>query len=261
MTKAELDDALATVQIMFPPVGLTTIVNGEKLAERKPVREFETTLRTPVGAELKIRDRVAWIRLTSAPDETAHLTMGIPVVAMLEGGDRWHADIGQKVPLNIDRDNVTPPTCGRCDGAADNAHDLLTEADASNDWTTDGVGLQVGAAGRHSAQPPLREKRVAYDMSDPEANKIAVSEGYTLVHGGHLPGGAWKNVKSHGLILPAGQVTPSPKPYMPGQANTRQVEPVEKWTHGMIKIANLAKTIEKTVDADIEVRSSTTLTA
>jgi hypothetical protein len=55
--------------------------------------------------------------------------------------------------------------------------------------------------------PNLRfgAKDVAYDPSDPEANKIAVSEGSTLLHGGHLPKGAWANVKSHGLILPAGR--------------------------------------------------------
>ena len=31
--------------------------------------------------------------------------MGIPVV---ETGDRYHVDVQQKVPLNMDRDNVTP---------------------------------------------------------------------------------------------------------------------------------------------------------
>jgi len=31
--------------------------------------------------------------------------MGIPVV---ETGDRWHYDIGQKVPLTLDRENVPP---------------------------------------------------------------------------------------------------------------------------------------------------------
>ena len=40
------------------------------------------------------------------PGETATLyEMGIPVV---ETGDRYHVDVQQKVPLNMDRDNVTP---------------------------------------------------------------------------------------------------------------------------------------------------------
>ena len=33
--------------------------------------------------------------------------MGIPVVPVDENL-RWHVDIGQKVPLNIERDNLTP---------------------------------------------------------------------------------------------------------------------------------------------------------
>lgn len=31
--------------------------------------------------------------------------MGIPVV---ETGDKWHYDIGQKIPLTLDRENVLP---------------------------------------------------------------------------------------------------------------------------------------------------------
>ena len=59
------------------------------------------------------------------------------------------------------------------------------------------------------------EKRVAYDPSDPEANKLAVSKGYVVVTGSMMSSGAWKNSKAAQAILPAGQITPSPKPYSP----------------------------------------------
>jgi len=55
------------------------------------------------------------------------------------------------------------------------------------------------------------DKRVSFDPSDPEANKLAVSQGYTVVHGGMMSSAAWQNAKAANAILPAGQVTPGPK--------------------------------------------------
>jgi hypothetical protein len=73
------------------------------------------------------------------------------------------------------------------------------------------------------------EKRVAYDPSDPEANKLAVSRGYTVVHGGHLSKPEWDAVKRTNAILPAGQVTPSPKPFSP-DGKPLTMLPEEQWT-------------------------------
>jgi len=50
------------------------------------------------------------------------------------------------------------------------------------------------------------DKRVSHDPSDPEANKLAVSQGYTVVHGGMMSSAAWQNAKSANAIQPAGQV-------------------------------------------------------
>jgi hypothetical protein len=248
MTHDEYDDALRVAKLLLPPKGVVTTINGEVLPYREHVRRFTETLRTPVGAELKIRDRKATIALYEpSADETPMLyEMGIPVVALLEGGDHWHIDIGQKVPLNMDRDNVTPAylrTVRRI--VLDHAHDLISEADAREAWTTD------AASDEHVSAPALGtmldkrfgEKRVSYDPSDPEANKLAVSEGYTVVHGGMLPKDAWKNVKGHDLIKPAGQVTPSPKPYEPGQETKREVLPVEKWTPAVWRVANFSRMV------------------
>jgi hypothetical protein len=62
------------------------------------------------------------------------------------------------------------------------------------------------------------EKRVSFDPSDPEANKLAVSQGYTVVHGSMMSAGAWNNARSAHAILPAGQVTPSAKTWT-GEGN------------------------------------------
>jgi hypothetical protein len=56
------------------------------------------------------------------------------------------------------------------------------------------------------------EKVVGTDPSDREAEKIAVTQGYSVVPAGAFSKGAWANVKGAGAVLPAGQVTPSPDP-------------------------------------------------
>src|SRR5262245_1767263 len=67
------------------------------------------------------------------PAETPSLfELGMPVV---DTHDRWHINIGQKVPLNKDRDNVAPRFLKAVRVAVLNAaYDRLTEEDANSDW-------------------------------------------------------------------------------------------------------------------------------
>jgi hypothetical protein len=56
---------------------------------------------------MRPRQRKTQVAIFEAlPGETPSLyEMGLPVVAT---GDKWHIGVGQKVPLNRDRDNVKP---------------------------------------------------------------------------------------------------------------------------------------------------------
>jgi hypothetical protein len=64
------------------------------------------------------------------PGETAMLyEMGMPVV---ETGDKFHVNVQQKVPLNMDRDNVTPGYLRDVRTLVVNAmHEQLDETDAN----------------------------------------------------------------------------------------------------------------------------------
>jgi hypothetical protein len=73
------------------------------------------------------------------------------------------------------------------------------------------------------------DKAVAYDPSDPEANSLAVSSGFTVVHGGSMSKAEWEAVRRAGTVIPAGQVTPSPKPFSPDGKPLTYI-PEEKWT-------------------------------
>ena len=103
--------------------------NGDRLLPRKPLRTFETSLETLAADEegvMRPRVRKTQVAIYEAlPGETPSLyEMGLPVV---ETGDKWHVNIGQKVPLNRDRDNVRPAFLQSVRVAVLNAaFDLLT---------------------------------------------------------------------------------------------------------------------------------------
>src|SRR5262249_35143151 len=130
--------------------------------------------------------------------------MGLPVV---ETGDKWHVNVGQKVPLNRDRDNVRPAYLQAVRVAVLNAaHDLLTaEDEATAAWCK-----LAGAAPRcsdpaikHLVRLRFGEKVAAPDPSDTKAMKTFQAQGGVIVAG--LSKGEWANVKRAGAVLPAGQ--------------------------------------------------------
>jgi hypothetical protein len=245
MTEDEFDAAKIVVERLIPPAGIITTFNGEEVAHRKPVREFESPVWTVFGPELKRTIRKTTVALYELAEGEAAMVyeMGIPVVAT---GDRWHVDVGQKVPLNMERDNVTPAWLRDLRRIVlDHAHDLLAESDSAETWVDDAMQDEEISPEAVGAAIKLRygDKVVAHDPSDPEANKIAAAAGYTVLASRSLPKAAWANVKTAGVVKPAGQVTPSPRPYVVGQANTRRTLPESEWNEGMKRHADFAKQV------------------
>jgi hypothetical protein len=139
--------------------------------------------------------------------------MGIPVCE-IEG--KYCFNVMQKIPLTMDREEVTPQFRKQLAVATLNAlPDVIDAVDANTGWATEAVAspdIKKPAMDAYMTQR-FGDKRVIYDPSDPEANHRAAAEGYTVITGSQLNKAAWANVKAHGAARPAGQVTPSDKPY------------------------------------------------
>jgi hypothetical protein len=171
--------------------------------------------------------------------------MGLPVV---ETGDKWHVCVGQKVPLNRDRDNVRPAYLQAARVAVLNAaFDLLTtEEEATAGWCKLAGSDQRCAdeAIKHLVRLRFGEKVAAPDPSDVEAMKRFQSQGGTIVVG--LSKGEWANVRRSGAVLPAGQICPTAKPYSADpDADPVTIIPEEKWSEGMRNIASYARFLAK----------------
>jgi hypothetical protein len=269
LTAEECRALEAHVRKLISPEHIATVFNGQRLEPRLPLEKFTATLPTEVADDaglLRRVNRATTVRLYPVlPGETAMLyEMGIPVV---ETGDRWHYDIGQKVPLTLDRENVPPGFLRQVRVAVFNRmHGELTAEDANSAWAEAAVASPDCRAEAVESYLGRRfgEKRVSFDPSDPEANKLAVSEGYTVVHGSMMSGGAWKNAKAAGAIQPAGQVTPGPKVWT-GEDNPNALPfedwiPESKWTKGMQQIADFAgQMAAKTIDRQITVKFCATI--
>jgi hypothetical protein len=245
LTREEYPPVCDYLRSLLLPEGVVVTFNGDRLLPRKPLRTFETSLETLVADEegvMRPRVRKTQVAIFEAlPGEVAGLyEMGLPVV---ETADRWHVNIGQKCPLNRDRDNVKPSFLQAVRVAVLNAaFDLLaTEEEATAAWCKLAGSDQrcSDEAIKHLVRLRFGEKVAAPDPSDIEAMKRFQSEGGTIVVG--LSRGEWSNVRRSGAVLPAGQICPTAKPYSDDpDAKGVKIIPEEKWTEGMKLIAGYA---------------------
>jgi hypothetical protein len=224
--------------------------NGDRLLPRKPLRTFEASLETLLADDqgvMRPRVRKTQVAIYEAlPGEVPGLyEMGLPV---METGDRWHVNVGQKVPLNRDRDNVKPAYLQAVRVAVLNAaFDLLT----TDEEATAGWCKLAGSdprcsdeAIKHLIRLRFGDKVAAPDPSDIEAMKRFQSQGGTIVAG--LSKGEWVNVKRAGAVLPAGQICPTAKPYSADtNAQGVTVIPEDKWTDSIKNIAAYARFLAK----------------
>lgn len=253
LTAAEMEEFESAARRLLPPAGIDTYFNGELIQARPVLSKIEgVTLPTELGDDqgvLRPTARKTNVEIVEPlPDETAMLyEMGIPVV---ETDGRWHINIGQKVPLNMDRDNVTPSYLGQVRAlVAEHMADKLTPEDANSAWVRDAVTrhgetMEAETINR-LAELRFGDKRVAYDPTDPEANALAVSRGYQLVHGGSMNKAEWAAVRRVGALLPAGQVTPSPKAFAENAIDNLRMQPEDKYTPAMLSFVEYAKRIGK----------------
>ncbi|BCB21934.1 hypothetical protein [Bosea sp. ANAM02] len=254
MTRDELTEMLAFVRGFIPPAKVQTLINGEHLFQRQSLRGFQTTLPTELADENGVLRRSArrcsvnvYVPLPGQPARIYEL--GIPIV---ETGDLFDVDIGQKVPLSLERDSVTPAYLRDVRAAVlSHTSDLVPKAEAAAPWINDAIedeGVSSTAVA-DVLKARYGEKMVSYDPSDREANDRAVALGYAVIHGGAFSGQAWTQIRAAG-VQPAGRVTPTPKPF----SDDGEPAKLAVRTPAMDAFAEFCKTMARELlDAEISV--------
>jgi hypothetical protein len=216
MSEEEWSDIGKQVQLLIPPI--KTVFNGVEVAGRVPLRSFEELLPTEVANErgvLTPRKRKTEVRAyRPGKNEAPHLyERGIPVVA-IDG--KYHVSVEQKVPLNMDRDNVTPHYLKTIHTVIlNNLHDDLTEEEASSTWVTTAVGnterIKPEAAATY-VKKAFGEKAAIKDYRDPGSIKETESRGWNNITPAALSPEVRDTIKKHGLLKKTSDICPTEIP-------------------------------------------------
>lgn len=237
LNQEEYDECCEFARKLIPPTGVNVFFNGEKLQHRAPLSTFDATLETtkanadgivtkgPRKTEVRIYEPLA--------DESPSIyEMGIPVV---ETGDKWHVCVQQRVPLNMNRDNVTPAYLKDIRTLVVNhMHDKLTKEDANATFVNEALSDPDASAEAVEKAITLKygDKRAIFDATDPEANMNLTAQGYTLMHGSQLTRPQWDNVRKFESAKPSGQLAPTKKAVFSSEGEDRWVKP-ENYTQAM----------------------------
>jgi hypothetical protein len=246
MTQSEYEEIRAAVFSLQPPI--PTSFNGIDVHPLTPIRTVEATLPTVIGEDLRPSKRKTEIQvlvpqirgsMATGPEPAMIYEMGIPVV---ESGDKYHYNVMQKVPLTIDRTNVTPAFLREVrEAVAEAVIDRIETEDAHATWVREAAASPDASKDLVKKVFDLRfgEDALVFDPSDLEANQRALAAGRTLVTGSQMSREEWSNVRNYGLSVPAGKVyfdhkietSPDGEPWTP----------VSEVTRGMLQVAQFAR--------------------
>jgi hypothetical protein len=233
MTGVELDTAIAQAMMFIAP--MPTTINGNAIAARASLATICTRLPTELqgddGLMKRTERQTELVLYEPATGEGRLYELGIPVCTT---GDTFDVDVRQKVPLRFERESVTDVYLRRVRSAVlAQASHLIDVNAARTSWISQALEAQDLPDKAVSAVIEQRYGKnvVIYDPSDREANKLAVSKGYAVVHGGAFSAAAWSSIKSAGAMRPAGQVTPSPKPWAEQGHVARPIAPTPQMHH------------------------------
>lgn len=257
----DVDEALVLLKRLIPPVGVKTYVtvNGFEplgraaftIEEREPVHSFEVILPTEIDngdGKLTRTNRKTKVEVYEAEGDDftpAIYELGIPVVGT---DDKYIVNVCQKVPLNLERDNVTPAYLRTLRTyVANETVDLFTAEDTTATWVTEALAdnrIEPTVVAK-IVEERFGKKVVAFDPSDPEANAIAASQGYTVLGGRTFSKDQWSNIRNAGAIQSAGKVTPSAK-VLTSPDGIPPLDP-SKWTADHKRIADYAKRVHRAI--------------
>lgn len=259
-TSQQYDELIEYLHRIIVRPHLILEVNGEEVPHRDLIHGWQESLKTEIGDDLRPTTRITEVQvyepLHGVPPMLYEL--GIPVV---ETGDRWDVSIGQKVPLNSDRDNVTPAYLRAVRVSVMNhMHHRLTEEDTTATWVneaTDDERCEDEAVNTFRVKK-YGEKSVASDPTNPEADAAAMAAGYTVIPSRGLSRGQRDNLyRGDNLRTSSKEFPTAGKGAYSDDPNAKPVKVYgeDEMTDGMKRVRDYAEGVgRRLLGREIEVR-------
>lgn len=257
-TQAQYDELVAHVGTLIPPKDHTEFVEIEqsiKTTLSKPTLiksvmsvNLPTMLANSEGVLRRTRRNTTVDLYEVADGDTPYLyEMGIPVVP---SETPYHIDIQQKIPLNMQRDNVTPAYFKAIATTVLNATaDLLTVEQITQSWVKEAMeDKDVDAESVEAVlDTKYGKKRVVHDPNHPESSAVAIAKGYTVVYGGNESRSTWENIRTHRPVTSAGIKfdTTNTVSFDPDGIDVSL--PEDQWTDGMKSLALFCQKTHKEI--------------
>ena len=247
-----LSDMVSHMLTFMAPRGFPTYINGERLPQREPIATVEEALPTlgvNADGDLYATRRRTTVEIHRSPEGVQAMIyeMGIPVV---ENPTSYAIDVQQKVPLNMERDSVTPSYSRKVCALVLNAtRDLLTKEEASKPWVSE--ALESDDIEAESVAAVLDQKhgakRLMHDPSNPEASAMAAAAGYAIVYGGSHSAAAHRNIRSLAPVAPTSvKFKDAGVDFSPGGKDASILR--AKWTPAMRQLADYAERLHAAVN-------------
>ena len=241
MSKQDVSDLLEKSKSIIPPKKVSFYVNGDLVSRPETYKSFTENLPTVVSDDegnLVRSSRNTNIELFKT-DEHFIYEMGIPVVETDIG---FSINVDQKIPLNKDRDNVSPSYLKKLKTyVLNHTSSELTEEQSKSSWVTEALEDADVDAVKDVVESRYGEDAVVFDMSDSEANKKAFADDVNVITGGSFNSKVWDNIKRTreeytDFARPSGSVGKYASPNITGGATE-----ISEYTDGMKDVIDYAK--------------------
>ena len=242
--RSEFDEIILEAKKIIPPVGVKLQVNGEVITAPEIFKSFEEVLPSVTSDEegnLVRTTRKTEIDLYKS-DEPHIFELGIPVVSTDIG---FSINVNQKIPLNKDRDNVSPAYAKKLKTfVLNHTSSYLSDEEAKASWVSEALENCDAEAVKNVVDSRYGEDATVYDMSFPEANKRAIADERNVITGGSFNKEVWNNIKKtrevySDFAAPSSKYYPDPMAKL--ELRPDLVIPENEWTEGMAEVAALAK--------------------
>jgi len=203
MIKKEYTEIEDKLKSFLVPKRIVYKVNGTELNYKKPYKTITAILSTELEKEdgaFRKTQRKTQIFLHKSNEKSILYELGVPVC---EIECQFSIDVGQKIPLSVDRETVSQAFLQDLySEVLNNTFEEITEKNASAVWVRTATSDERIQKEAVSAVLTKRfgEKFCSANPFDKNSIDEAISSGYKTISGSEMSGKEWSAVKGFGLI-------------------------------------------------------------